>query len=52
MHSSVVERGTAVPSVIGSNPIVPFDFFQKRKEIGNQETTNRKRGEEENKKAS
>ena len=28
-HSSVVEHRTAVPVVIGSNPIVPFLFFQK-----------------------
>ena len=29
-HSSVVEHRTAVPVVIGSNPIVPF-FFQYEK---------------------
>ncbi len=28
-HSSVVEHRTAVPVVIGSNPIVPFFFFSK-----------------------
>ena len=28
-HSSVVERRTAVPAVIGSNPIVPLYFFSK-----------------------
>ena len=27
-HSSVVEHRTAVPVVIGSNPIVPFLFFK------------------------
>ena len=30
-HSSVVEHRTAVPVVIGSNPIVPLVFFQKEK---------------------
>ena len=29
-HSSVVEHRTAVPVVIGSNPIVPF-FFKSEK---------------------
>ena len=29
-HSSVVEHRTAVPVVIGSNPIVPFLFFKKK----------------------
>ena len=37
-HSSVVEHRTAVPVVIGSNPIVPF-FFQKRKGRGERRRT-------------
>ena len=31
-HSSVVEHRTAVPVVIGSNPIVPFFFKIGKKE--------------------
>ena len=36
-HSSVVEHRTAVPVVIGSNPIVPFfshNNFSDKKKIG------------------
>ena len=29
-HSSVVEHRTAVPVVIGSNPIVPFFFYYEK----------------------
>ena len=41
-HSSVVERRTAVPAVIGSNPIVPFVFSNGKRGRKKEERKKRK----------